>query len=84
METTRKLHTYRYILYVGLHAVLVHTASSLQYDIKVKVKVEVYSLVSSASPALLTLPPGHRTLFIQKPSQLPIYSLAAISFGAHA
>ena len=54
--------------------------------VKVKVKVEVYSLVSSAkrySPDFTQLPPGHRTCSFIKPSQLPGEHTAQLTFSVH-
>ena len=53
---------------------------------KVKVKVEVYSLVSSAnrySPRLHTMTPWSQDLFIHKPSQFPGEHTARLPFSAH-
>ena len=57
-----------------------------QGSIKVKVTVEVYSLVSSAkrySPDFTQLTPWSQDLFIHKPSQLPRDHTARVPFLAH-
>ena len=60
---------------------------TLQFKKKKKVKMQVYSLVSSAkrhSPDFTQLPPGHRACsYISHASQLPGEHTARLPFSAH-